>query len=84
MQNVQSGGARGLELKTAALEDLTGPRDHTLVDCRNDFTVIRDLTETCEIRRDLGRITNGRKSTLLAGSLGVYSVPFHRLTSMLQ
>ncbi len=28
------------------------PGDHTLDDCRNDFTVTRDLTDTREIKRD--------------------------------
>ncbi len=26
--------------------------DHTLEDCRNDFTVTRDLTKTRKIKRD--------------------------------
>ncbi len=28
------------------LDDLTRPRDHTLDDCRDDFTVTRDLTRS--------------------------------------
>ncbi len=61
-------------LWTRTLDDLTRPRDHTLVDCRSDFTVTRDLTETREIKRDLRRKTNRGQLTLSAGSPGAHSV----------
>ncbi|ROL49919.1 Calsyntenin-2 [Anabarilius grahami] len=62
------GNSRNFAALIHTLDDSTGLRDHTPVNCRNDFIVTQDVTETCEIKCDLRRKTNEGQSTLSAGS----------------